>query len=607
MANTHRSEDNPPERTSECARNDVRETAARVLWRVVRVMMPPAPDLAALPGARRLVVLATLLNTVLAVFASACAGTVKHGAQPVVAERKPPGSASGYAHLCLVRKGKVWCWGPFPPMQIRGVSDAVQVSNGVSHSCAVVRDGRVLCWTLQRDDGEVVHPDHVVVRPVPGLGDAVQVSAGAHVTCALRSNETVVCWSGDEAPQAVSDLERIVQVETRGCVGVTEAGGYYLNRPCALDVRGRAWCFDRSGGEPQLVNPSQPVRRLSEGCSRAVVLADGRFVPDLLPSDLTVIALDDRGWGRSVEGVQRMPARDYPKLGQLTRMTDRCGIVQGRVRCWQRYREGRLRVLEQPVERAVEVSNSENCTCALNSSDTISCWGNNEDGTCGINTTYVAQPRRIANLPEVVQIATTVSANCARTRGGEVFCWGESGIAQPPEGYHPDAPRHSAAPVRIPTPSDAQELFAGPHEACVVSSGGDVSCWGQAPGKWRPTLQPERSPPPRDSSTPLPAERAAELGFHDASILRVTESVALRCVLFAQGVVSCQRARWVSNGWQWGAFESVPLDAPVVDLRGSHHVCALTDSGDVYCWGSNHRGECGLDPQVLEPRELVLP
>ena len=45
--------------------------------------------------------------------------------------------------------GAVWCWGDRrsdPPSQVSGVTDAVALAVGGSHTCAQVRDGSVWCW-----------------------------------------------------------------------------------------------------------------------------------------------------------------------------------------------------------------------------------------------------------------------------------------------------------------------------------------------------------------------------------------------------------------------------------------------------------------------------
>ena len=36
---------------------------------------------------------------------------------------------------------------------------------------------------------------------------------------------------------------------------------------------------------------------------------------------------------------------------------------------------------------------------------------------------------------------------------------------------------------------------------------------------------------------------------------------------------------------------------------GSHHTAALTDMGEVFCWGSNQHGQCGEPPEGTNTEE----
>ena len=36
---------------------------------------------------------------------------------------------------------------------------------------------------------------------------------------------------------------------------------------------------------------------------------------------------------------------------------------------------------------------------------------------------------------------------------------------------------------------------------------------------------------------------------------------------------------------------------------GSHHTAALTDMGEVFCWGSNQHGQCGQSPEGTNTEE----
>ncbi len=104
---------------------------------------------------------------------------------------------------------------------------------------------------------------------------------------------------------------------------------------------------------------------------------------------------------------------------------------------------------------------------------------------------------------------------------------------------------------------------------------------------------------------PRPGERV-----HDDSL--VASTFAPYCALRAMGDVWC----WGSNGCDtidevglgtqpplmenecsFEVIESpalVPLSAPATRITtGARHACALLESGEVYCWGGNNRGQLG--------------
>ena len=156
--------------------------------------------------------------------------------------------SAGDQHSCALRAtGAVACWGlrdngrlgdggdtagaQSTPAVVSGIDDAVQVSAGYQHSCAVRAAGTVACWGLRTNgrlgDGGATSGNQSTPVTVVGLDDAVQVSAGFQHTCAVRATGAVMCWGyrargrmgdgattgGDEpTPVAVSGIADAVQV-----------------------------------------------------------------------------------------------------------------------------------------------------------------------------------------------------------------------------------------------------------------------------------------------------------------------------------------------------------------------------------------------------------
>ncbi|MGH2958502.1 MAG: RCC1 domain-containing protein, partial [Solirubrobacterales bacterium] len=120
--------------------------------------------------------------------------------------------SSGHARTCALRQGgDVVCWGDgsfgvlgngttdtlaATPVSVTGLTDAVAVSVGGSHTCAVRETGSIACWGYnhlgQLGDGSTATASTPVA--VTGISNATAVAAGAGHTCALLETGVVTCW-----------------------------------------------------------------------------------------------------------------------------------------------------------------------------------------------------------------------------------------------------------------------------------------------------------------------------------------------------------------------------------------------------------------------------
>ena len=155
--------------------------------------------------------------------------------------------AGGGAHFCaVVTSGAVQCWGmnwqgqlgngtnanfSASPTRVSGLTGAVQVTAGWSHTCALLRSGSVLCWgdnsfgQLGTGDGV----EHDVPAPVATLPPATQLAAPQYGTCARLATGHVDCWGDDEFGEVgdgfVTGLNRNLPVPVRGVSGVNQLAG----------------------------------------------------------------------------------------------------------------------------------------------------------------------------------------------------------------------------------------------------------------------------------------------------------------------------------------------------------------------------------------------
>jgi len=231
-------------------------------------------------------------------------------------------SATGGNGCAIVTGGRVVCWGadgsdgtmrpgrfgPYgrrnlPPRPVAGVKDAIRLSYGDGHICALIKGGSVSCWG-NNDAGESGHgavppagPQEVTVRPglVPGIATAIAVSAGDASTCALLSDHTVRCWGdnaygelGNRRPSGPrAEHESPVAVD-----GISNATAISVgsDHACAIVSGGHVWCWGGNGNgqlgdgrlsHGQSVNPGapdfSPLPVEVRGLTDAVAIAAGSW------------------------------------------------------------------------------------------------------------------------------------------------------------------------------------------------------------------------------------------------------------------------------------------------------------------------------------------
>lgn len=345
----------------------------------------------------------------------------------------------GARGACSARSdGSVWCWGQRNPAfvntpgatsgvgayprRVPGISDAVAVTNGNDHACALRSGGSVLCWG-ENDAGQLGNDAFVdSEQPVTvvGLSDATAIGAGANHTCAVREGGTAVCWG----------------INQNGQLG----NGSRLLPPNALVVVGLA--------TPQAV-------------------LDLTDVVDIALGDNHTCALRSNGrvscWGTNFSNVLGLPSgtlfRDEPfEMPGITGATSlsvgnrhNCvSLESGTVRCWGSNSESQLGgghavpaaeatpVTATGLTDAVEVAAGRTHSCARRSDGTVWCWGRGAELQLGQGSDRTEQstPVQVRRITSAVQIDGGEDNTCARASNGRILCWGAriADIAQPTDG-----------------------------------------------------------------------------------------------------------------------------------------------------------------------------
>ena len=187
--------------------------------------------------------------------------------------------SAGSNHTCALRAdASVWCWGGNgdgatgygqlgdgtlddrpSPVAVTGITNATGIAAGGWSSCALLADRSVSCWGYNErgglGDGSTTHSS--VPVGVVGLADAVQVTVGGWHACALRADRGIACWGANS--DGVSGFGQLgsgdrddhsVPVGVVGINDATRVSAAWIST-CALRTGANVWCWGPGSGSEQ--------------------------------------------------------------------------------------------------------------------------------------------------------------------------------------------------------------------------------------------------------------------------------------------------------------------------------------------------------------------
>ena len=93
------------------------------------------------------------------------------------------------------------------PVQVTGITDATAITIGGGHTCALHQDGTISCWGnnsggelgngQSTGDSEDKSADSSIPVRVIGITDAIAITTGGAHSCALHQNGAISCWGGN--------------------------------------------------------------------------------------------------------------------------------------------------------------------------------------------------------------------------------------------------------------------------------------------------------------------------------------------------------------------------------------------------------------------------
>jgi Leucine Rich Repeat (LRR) protein/regulator of chromosome condensation (RCC1) repeat-containing protein len=225
-----------------------------------------------------------------------------------------------------------------------------------------------------------------------------------------------------------------------------------------------------------------------------------------------------------------------------------------------------------PAARAASFS-----ACAVTASGAVECWGDNTYGQLGNGSSGFFSsstvPVPVTGLDSGVTALSVGGVNaCAITAGGAVQCWGDNSFGQ--LGIDPTALAFSAVPVTVPgLTSGVTAVSVGDDAACALTAGGQVTCWGSAWGFISQVAGPWGPVPVAGLSSGVTA-------------VSVTQNNG--CALTAgTGVVCWGDDVSLGNVYPPMTVAGLESGATAIAVGGddSPGACAVTGDGGVECWG----------------------
>lgn len=355
--------------------------------------------------------------------------------------------SAGYNHTCgISTDDKAYCWGWNQYGQLGNNSTAdsltpvavdksgvlngkniLSISAGFYHTCVVASDNLAYCWGIN-SSGELGNglmaqsniPTAVVSTGVLSGKTVKKIFAGFGDACVIASDNQAYCWGGNTngalGNNSSSQTSVPVAVYTSGVLSGKTILSIALGstHSCAIASNNLAYCWGGAGriGNGTSVNSLVPV-----AVSTAGVLS-GKTIKSITANwaYTCAIASDDQaycwGWG------------GYGQLGNNSTADSTVPVAVTTTG-----------VLSGKTLKSISAGTNSH-TCATASDNQVYCWGNNDKGQFGNNTTGQSSVPVATTNTGVLSgksISNVLSGGCytlAIGVDGRVYAWGDNAKGQ---------------------------------------------------------------------------------------------------------------------------------------------------------------------------------
>lgn len=335
------------------------------------------------------------------------------------------------------------------------------VDIGNSAVCAVTTDGQGLCWGNNRDQYLIASSTELNVTtptkvPLPNNDRFVTLDGGANRTwCGLAVSGKVYCWGDHHIGSYFTVTSRTpVAVEFPHAMTITKVHSGYSNG-CALNTAGELWCWGDilESGSGQTEPIRTPVK---------VAIPHGERVVDFDNGGASC-AVTDIGniycWGHS-NGEGQLG------IGYVNNFAYAVSVTP-------------LKVLTPAGVQFASVTTGLEHSCALSTTGTGYCWGDNYAGLYGNDSyadSWVPTPMIVPNDERLIHVSTGWYHTCVLTVSGKTWCMGRGDFGELGTGTTLGG-KTFRTPL-VPTGTQFTTITAALGTTCAIDQLDKVWCWG---------------------------------------------------------------------------------------------------------------------------------
>jgi alpha-tubulin suppressor-like RCC1 family protein len=559
----------------------------------------------------------------------------------------------GNQFTCAIKQGgSLWCWGINTDSQLGhtpadnkvpskvGVSQKGMVSAGNKHACAIkTNDLSLWCWG-DNTAGQLGQGDTAVhADPVQEITASqwLAVSARGDYTCAIRIDTTLWCWGDNGSAQLgngglTTQRSNPTLIASDAVWNTVDSG---TDHSCGIKEDGSLWCW---------------------GNNTASQLGDGTTTPSNVPIQVQILSGSDYDWSEVELGNQFSCAlkddsslwcwgdnssdqmgRDdsatnptYTTPVQIDAATDWATIAPGGshacalmgssdsydLYCWGDNSYGQLGqgsdTTAKPTPTQISgqwlaVATGTNHTCAIKTTnddgdtiDTLYCWGDDEFGQLGIDSTaHQPTPRQIDHDSGWLSVTAGANHTCAIDENYISYCWGLNDSGQLGNGafVNTGGPRVFDASIDWYTVDSGRDHTCGLREES--GSGGPITLWCGGLndyGQLGIGSTSNQAAPVKITGASSLLENWSQVSVSHYNTCAITDAGALYC--WGRNTYSQLATLNTGNVVQnWIPNTEITAGATTNDwikvVTGANHTCGIKNTDELWCWGDNSTGQIG--------------